>query len=122
MTNLSCLLVEARIATLCFEGLVGMRQPQAGKIRLKGLATNGVVLGSDTAAGARAHGVHAPAEANRGDQLVVGTHDVVRMKVRKKQNPGGTSLPGFSSIRKAQRLPNAIEGDVRWRCSPRWLG
>ncbi|WP_435477069.1 hypothetical protein [Variovorax sp. ZT5R36] len=51
---------------------------------------------ADAAAGARAHGVHAPAEANRGDQLVVGTHGVVKDEVQKNKNPGGTNLPGFS--------------------------
>src|SRR3989442_15136582 len=44
-----------------------------------------------TAAGARAHGNHAPAIGNRGDQLVVSAHG----GTLKNKNPGGWSLPGL---------------------------
>jgi hypothetical protein len=84
----------------------------------EGLATNGVVLVSDAAAGARAHGVHAPAEANRGDQLVVGTHGVVRMKTQKKTKPRRDEPAGVFQYRKARnafrmRSKAMSDGDER---------
>lgn len=85
MANLSFLRLHSALRAAA--AWLALRQP-----RREGFAWS---LASEmcAVAEARAHGTQAPAVGNRGNQLVVGTHGLVRGVKNKKPRKG--SLPGF---------------------------